>query len=395
MRARLRSEEGAVLVIVGILLFAVIGATAVAIDGGRGFIERSNVQNAADHAALAAAKKECDGATLTAAADAGRASAARNGYTGLQVEVSKNAEGWDAKITSTIEAPFGKAIGRDSLTAVGSAVASCSPGSPGTPLPAIHAQGTCAQSIDWSGSTNKVTGAIHSNADIHIGGSNNTVTGPGSYVTSYNNEPSKNNVWTEPDKDNPRPVAARSWPAPYSDYAANLAGFGPHGAYSADARDDGEFYTPATAGSKIDMGWLKDNGHYSDSTKKLKPGIYFTTGEIAISDSGVTGQVTLVGGGRVTISGSDHKLTPYYEGLLAYSNFNGGCSTAGLMMGGSGHSWTGTLFAPRSILEMSGSTNTALTGSLLGLKVRINGSNLTIKASDAVLPTEKSVSLIR
>jgi hypothetical protein len=53
---RLKNEDGAVAVIVGIMLVALLGAGTLAVDAGNLYWERRSLQNAADAAALAAAQ---------------------------------------------------------------------------------------------------------------------------------------------------------------------------------------------------------------------------------------------------------------------------------------------------------------------------------------------------
>src|SRR5918992_3737147 len=81
-----RSERGISFVIFALAIVVLLGMVAVGIDGGRLYDERRQAQNAADHAALAAAFAACtststDPAVLLATAGAaGLASADENGY---------------------------------------------------------------------------------------------------------------------------------------------------------------------------------------------------------------------------------------------------------------------------------------------------------------------------
>ncbi len=68
MRKTRRSESGQVFLILVLLLFGLIGFTALAIDGGMIYSERRRAQNAADAGALAAALAKTQSANLHAAA---------------------------------------------------------------------------------------------------------------------------------------------------------------------------------------------------------------------------------------------------------------------------------------------------------------------------------------
>ncbi len=52
---KMKSEKGQALILIVFGMVALIGFTALAVDGGRVFSDRRNAQNAADTAALAAA----------------------------------------------------------------------------------------------------------------------------------------------------------------------------------------------------------------------------------------------------------------------------------------------------------------------------------------------------
>ena len=54
MKSMRKSERGQVLVIMAFGMFALLGMTALAIDGGNAYSDRRHAQNAADTAALAA-----------------------------------------------------------------------------------------------------------------------------------------------------------------------------------------------------------------------------------------------------------------------------------------------------------------------------------------------------
>ena len=64
-------------------------------------------------------------------------------------------------------------------------------------------------------------------------------------------------------------------------------------------------------------------------------------------------------------------------------------------MAGSNQNWFGIIYGPSGLIEMSGSTNATLTGSLIGYSVRLNGSNVTIVADPDLFPADPIVKLIQ
>ena len=108
--------------------------------------------------------------------------------------------------------------------------------------------------------------------------------------------------------------------------------------------------------------------------------------------------MTLVAEDELTISGSNMELEPYVDNLLVYGArvYSGidQCDKFVVSMGGSNQEWTGIIYGPNGLVEMNGSSNTTLTGSLLGYSVRLNGSNLTIIADPSFFTGDPFVALV-
>ena len=62
------------------------------------------------------------------------------------------------------------------------------------------------------------------------------------------------------------------------------------------------------------------------------------------------------------------------------------CDKFVVAMSGSNNDWSGLIYAPHGLIEFDGSSNSALSGSLLGYTVRLNGSNVTIIADPSLWP---------
>jgi hypothetical protein len=87
-------ERGQVLAIFGLSLVAIVTMTGLVIDGGSTFVQRRDMQNAADAAAMAAGYAWANTTSSTAATAAAQAAAASNGYLngvgGVVVNVTVN-----------------------------------------------------------------------------------------------------------------------------------------------------------------------------------------------------------------------------------------------------------------------------------------------------------------
>jgi Flp pilus assembly protein TadG len=137
----MKSQKGQALILIAFGIVALIGFTALAIDGGRAFSDRRHAQNAADTAVLAAALSKVNGNTTYKTQGFDRATS--NGYTtgvnNRTVEVNLCNEsgvtctglpnGADTsqyirvKITSVVPLTFGRVLGRQSVTNIVEAIA--------------------------------------------------------------------------------------------------------------------------------------------------------------------------------------------------------------------------------------------------------------------------------
>ena len=115
-------ESGAVLVVVSVAFVTLIGFAAIALDGGVLFNEKRHAQNAADHAALAAAWANCNGEDPAAAADA---SVVKNGYVAAELTLTDNDPSYTAQVDTSVDMTFAKIFGISSAAVSADAVAEC------------------------------------------------------------------------------------------------------------------------------------------------------------------------------------------------------------------------------------------------------------------------------
>ena len=374
-----------------------MGLAAIAIDGSNLYRERGDVQNAADLAVLAAAYDNCTGGSDPAAA--GSAQAAANGYThngsDVVVTVAKEGDNWRATIDTTMDGFFSKILGASTLSTGATALALCTvPTASGY---ALFAGGVCGKkTLKWSGSSNTITGGVHSNDQMKVSGSSNAVNGDTTTVNGINVSGSSNTF---------DPPATTPFPPPPWPVTFDINDFLP------DGFQGGNGSVAATVGfgfyhfwdGKIDTGVLIDQGWFDPVSKVLDDGVYVATEDINVSGSDVTGTVTLVtapteeGKGIIKFSGSNQNLDPYYQGLLAFSDaWKGGTGypwnpeppdhpdclqTDGIHFSGSNQEWDGIMFAPRSGVVLSGSSNVAVNGSIVAYTIAISGSSQTITST--------------
>jgi Flp pilus assembly protein TadG len=162
-------QRGQTLVLFAFAILALVGITALAIDGGNAFSDRRKAQNSADTAALAGALAQGRGQNYQ---DAAIARALDNGYdnngTSNTVAVTHSTETIDnvtyekirVVITSHVATYFGSILGRDEVTNQVEAIARYKPAVPlfgGAALVATACSGS--ETINAYGNANvKVTG---------------------------------------------------------------------------------------------------------------------------------------------------------------------------------------------------------------------------------------------
>jgi hypothetical protein len=114
-------EKGQVIPLVVVMLFAIIGMTALILDGGSVLSNRRTAQAAADAGALAGAKRACSGHSDGIVV--GEAYALNNGATTANATVS----GTEVTVQTTVENPsfFAKIFGVETLQASAEATAGC------------------------------------------------------------------------------------------------------------------------------------------------------------------------------------------------------------------------------------------------------------------------------
>ena len=379
------NDRGLALILVAISMMLLMGLAAVAVDGSNLYRERGDTQNAADLAAYAAAYVGCTGSGDPVVA--GKAQAAANGFThdGVNTIVTLAEEGgnWRATVDSTIDGFFSKILGADTLSTSATAVASCTTSVVGEL--ALFAGGTCGpENLKLEGNDNTIDGDVHSNDGMIISGNTNSINGS-TTASGIIDVTGVGNIFNPPPQDG---VPAEAWSVMFES-----SDFLPGGPVEAEV---GSAYYHYWDG-QIDSNLLDSQGWWDPVTKTLDTGVYVATDDIDLSDQFLNGTVTLVTApdgskkGRISLSGSDQDLDPYYMGLLAFSDAREGdpsypwdptppprpvCDQVhGIKLSGSDNKWEGLMFAPRSGVELSGSVNVTLEGSIVAYQITVPGSS--------------------
>jgi hypothetical protein len=350
-------SKGQTLALFAVVLIGLMWVMALGIDAAQMMLRQREMQSVADISTLAGARSlaEASGDATARAC----AVAISNGYTcpGEAVVTFPGTLQIEVTVTRPVNTFFLGVFGVNTVPASARARAMGLPPVAGSGYAIFAGRAGCSSdpslTLDWSGSTVKVIGAVHSDGGIKMGGSTNTITGPTTYVCAGQFDLSgSGNVFTPV----PTTTTDQAYPHPPSGYDYNIP-------TSADF--------PCT---------FSRNGDWDLPGGALAPGVYCQTSTSGTLKLGSTasGNVTFISRGKIDISASSSNLTPHTKGVLLYAAASG---DAVIKVAGSNMTWAGYVYAPNGQVEYSGSTNNTLSGSIIGDRVKLNGSSLTIDAS--------------
>lgn len=395
-----RSEHGFTAVTVASVMLVLMGMAAIAIDGSNLYRERGDVQNTADLSAVAAAYEACIGGSDADAVAAGESQAVVNSYDGadpkVTVAVVKEDPYWRATIDSTIGGFFSNLLGAETLSTTATALAGCTAGGGNYPL--IFAGGQCDdKTFEVSGQDDVFNGAVHSNDDLKLNGSDLTM-GDTTYAGSLDQSGSNQSFTSGPTDTN----TFMDWPLTHDDLGGGLSidDFAQSGAVESELGSDYHF------ASSWDLG------------SGAPDGVYVATSLITVSGE-LDGSFTFVllgsNGGYVEFSGQDNDITPFYEGILIISDgYSEGstypytedavstpkCDHEAVKISGSGNSasnpatYEGLVFAPRGMISIGGQ-HIEFTGGLMSMTLKYGGSNNTFNAGGDFGGDEPQTTLIQ
>ncbi len=123
------------------------------------------------------------------------------------------------------------------------------------------------------------------------------------------------------------------------------------------------------------------NGDFEVSEPTTLNGLYYVTGNAELSASDVRGTFTIVAAGRIEVSGSQHDVRPYADGLIFFANAQTGDAEV-IKLAGSNSTLRGVIYGPRGKITLFGSTNT-ISGTVLGDTLELSGSKLQISFNAA------------
>jgi hypothetical protein len=395
---RLRHEAGQTVVLVAVLLPLFLGLGAIAVDVGYWYVVKKTAQDAADAAALAAARELPDRDVAIAT---GVDYVHRNlpGATAI-VDTPYVEHGvvagvpWTGgtpdptKVEVTVRQPagtfFGRAFGIIDLVVTTRAVAERT--SSDSNLAIFSASDDCAEGLglEFYGEDVAINGLVHSNGQFRIGAgpfwaADGSIWGTDNCRSSVDETVQSQFGTSEPPARLPRDVGEQPWPT---------------------------WFTPA------DFGWLTgctySAAHISIGATEvqfLQPdkvvpysetipsGVYCATETLSIDAEDVGGSITALAP-QITVSGGGLELAPFAQNVLFFAVPNTDNTTndgppperalscvpedgADMLLLGSGHRWRGVVFNPcgRVVANLGDGQGgaPALEGAIVAHRVRVDG----------------------
>jgi len=375
-------ERGQVLLLFTLMLAALLGITAFAIDGGLAYQEKSSDQTAADAAALAAAQAVADGDGEDAATTEAEDYVAANGDEDAVSEVNIPPEEGpyagdndcvEVVVESESPALFSRVFNFD-VFPVGTRAVACGEAGVGGNYAIISLNQTACQSFSTNGNINITvinggtwtnstcaSDAFYANGSVTVNSTVNHVRG-GCSTGSATITPG----CTHPNQYLADPLAGLPVPTPPSTPVRSCPGNGTHtlqpGRYNCQIRPTGSANYTFSPGNYHITGGIRLNGNvtatFGAGTYTVGGNGFWVTGAADISGTGVTFYVDQ---GSIDMSGTaDLDLfaptTGTYAGVLFFQRRD---NTAGVRIhGGAAHGNWGTVYAKGATVTYQGSAST-------------------------------------
>lgn len=351
---RLRGDRGQTVILLALLLPVVVAFLGFVVVVGQVANARRDLQNDADRAALAAALDLPSAAT---AAAAGNEWLRRNGIdttdADITITITTPFRGNPNQVYVRVERPVDTTFGLGRRVSASAVAEKITGGGGQYAIFAMEESCSAPDPLEISGSNVAIAGVVHSNSELKINGSDNIFDGGTTYHCSLDLSGSGNTF-------DPAPLDLDDTLPPPLDMAFS------------------DFSCDRTWSSDVNLG--SESGIWIDATT-LEPGTYCSDGNLQLSGSDITGEVTLVARGELQVSGSNFTLSPAPDDPTGVLFFSEASSSSALDLSGSGGSWEGIIHAPNGTAKMQGSSNLSLTGSIIAGRVKVSGSNFSMTAS--------------
>lgn len=372
MRKFLHNQKGSVMVIVAMAMVVFMGMAALTIDLSTSYVTKSNLQKAADAAAMAGAEMlpNTSSALSTAISYAGSngmntsgQTSITNGIQSAEVTITTPYNGDSTKVqvvcTRTVNYIFARVLGINTGTVTATAVAQQTAGTPGGPFNYSLFSGSNSVPLKFSGSNVNITGSAHTNNSLSVSGINLKISGASEASSSINISGSITNIGTAQAAAINESGSIDTFGTKILSAAPNIAMPDLSSTIQAQAAAAGQAYT----GDKT----------YSANNFTIN-GPTYVNGNVTISGSNFSGTGCILATGNITITGSN--LTDSSSDAICFYSQNGNVTFSGSNI----NLQNIIVYAPNSTngnITFSGANATIL-GRVIGNTVTTSGCNLSI-----------------
>ena len=384
-----KSESGQALVFIVLVFVGLLGFVGLAIDGGRLFSERIQAQNAADNAALAAARALCIGQDLTSAA---LTVAAGNGFdnngTTNSVAINRpptsggytgDSNALEVMINSTIPSSFISLVYRNPIQETSRSISRCTPShldapGDGNAIIALHTTQSGSLSLTGNGDVTVNDGGVFVNSNSS---SAMLLTGNGSITADTI---SIVGGWSDTGNGSASPTPTTGV-APITDPLASI---------TAPTRPSGPCTTISLTGNDdetIDPGYYCSISLTGNGSLIMNPGIYYIQNEITATGDEIsaTGNGNIIahnvmiycktGGIRLTGNGDFDITAPTSGPYAGMALFMDRANSSAIVLTGNGNSVSvGTIYASASAITLTGNGSaTVFNSQIIGKTITLTG----------------------
>ena len=364
-----KCESGQSIVMIAMSLVVLCGMAAIAVDIGRVSVERGQLQNAADAAALAGAAAL---PTATTAKSQAVLYAGINGVSAADTTATTPFGGNASKIEvvcqGTVDYTFARIFGLTSTQVTVRSVAE----KKGVTGPFGYAifSGSTLDLMQMSSQNLTINGSVHSNADVlltgtvNISGNAESVKSFSAYVTSIQvgGTCQGSSVTVSGSTINvPTRISSPATTIAMPDFSTDVKN---------EATAAGTYFTTSKT--------------YTGGTINVDSSIYVDGGSITFAGSNFSGQGCMVATGNIQINGN---MTRSNSGssVCIYSK-NGD-----IQINTSVSSIDGILYAPNGTIQING--NVTINGRIIAKRVQINANNVVINSSPGDLNSLPGISV--
>lgn len=348
---------------IALTIVVLCGMAALVVDAGMAYVQKGELQTAADAAALAAAH---DLPNVTTAQNTAAEYAEKNGIepgrTTATTPYKSDPKKVEVVVTTTVEYTFARILGFNSQEVSARAVAEKS-GSSGGAFGYAVFSGSKTSRLGLFSSSLTVNGSIHGNEEVMMNGSSMNVNGNVEAVGKFSTNGSQITI------------TGTAQGSSATAHGSNI-NIGSLKSAASTVIDMPDLSAVALAEAQANGTYYNGNKLYNGSNIDVDKSVY-VSGTVTVSGSTFKGVGILVATGDIQLNGSCIEQSAAASVCIYSKNGN-------IQINGSNIRIDGVLYAPNGSIQVNGA-NIVINGRVIGKDVQLNGSSITVNATSGDL----------